>query len=159
MQKLKMKRKWKIKGKICYNKNIHLYHLSEENHNNRIFKPRIPKSAADGCGENTTIARICFSSSMSGAYRAITDIKDHGDWCYFPLYVHVPENIVDVVKNKNVIVPHKDLVFDQEYTNEHWVREKVKLKCIGKALFKLGRYNYAGPFRTPVKIKWIEKYE
>ena len=95
---------------------------------------------------------------MSGAYRAITDIKDHGDWCYFPLYVHVPENIVDVVKNKNVIVPHKDLVFDQEYTNEHWVREKVKLKCIGKALFKLERYNYAGPFRTPVKIKWIEKY-
>ena len=113
----------------------------------------------DYCGENTTIARICFSSSMSGAYRAITDIKDHGDWCYYPLYVHVPENIVDVIKNKNVIIPHKDLVFDQEYTNEHWVREKVKLKCIGKAWFKLGRYNYAGPFRTPVKIKWIEKYD
>lgn len=48
--------------------------------------------------------------------------------------------------------------FPQDGLNERWVREKVKLKCIGKALFKLERYNYAGPFRTPVKIKWIEKY-
>ena len=113
-----MKRKWKIKGKICYNKNIHLYHLSEENHNNRIFKPRIPKSAADNCGENTTIARICFSSSMSGAYRAITDIKDHGDWCYFPLYVHVPENIADVIKSFVLIFIGAILAFANIFTQQ-----------------------------------------
>ena len=61
----------KIKGKICKNKNIKLFHISEEKHHNRIFKPRIPKSAGVDFGENVTIARICFSSSMSGAYRAM----------------------------------------------------------------------------------------
>lgn len=105
------------------------------------------------------VVRIVEESHHFKWWECVKDIHDHGDWCYYPLYVHVPENIADVVKNKNVIVPHKDLVFDQEYTNEHWVREKVKLKCIGKAWFKLEPYNYiSGPFRTPVKIKWIEKY-
>ena len=150
-------RKRKIKGKICRNTNIKLYHLSETNHNKRIFKPRIPSSAAGDCGENTTIARICFSSSMSGAYRAIEFDECRG-WSY-PLYVHIPESIDNAIQNKNVIIPHKDLVFDVHYTNEHWVREKVKLKCIGKACFKyMGRSYKDDKLRTKIGIKWIEKY-
>lgn len=149
--------KWKIKGRVCRNKNIRLYHLSVDNHNNRIFKPRIPHSAADDCGENITIARICFSSSMSGAYRAI-EFDECKGWSY-PLYVHVPEIISNAVENKNVIVPHKDLVFDVHFTNEHWVREKVKLKCIGKAQFKYTKRSYLDDnLRTKIRIKWIEKY-
>ena len=150
-------RKRKIKGRICKNSNIRLYHLSETNHDRRVFKPRIPSSAAGDCGENTTIARICFSSSISGAYRAIEFDKYKG-WSY-PLYVHVPENISSAIKNKNVIVPHKDLVFDVHYTNEHWVREKVKLKCIGKACFKYMKRSYMdNDLRTKIGIRWIEKY-
>lgn len=150
-------RKRKIKGRLCRNRDITLYHLSDTNHNNRIFKPRIPASAAGDCGENTTIARICFSSSMSGAYRAIEFDECRG-WSY-PLYVHVPENIEAAILNKNVIVPHEDLVFDVHYTNEHWVREKVKLKCIGKARFKFTRRSYMDSnLRTKIAIRWIEKY-
>ena len=147
----------KIKGKICKNKNIKLFHISEEKHHNRIFKPRIPKSAGVDFGENVTIARICFSSSMSGAYRAIYNSKYQGMWSN-EYFIHIPENINDAVLNKNVIAPHSDLVFDQQYTNEYWVREKVKLKCIGKAQFKIAYHRYWGPYRTRVDIKWIEKY-
>ena len=151
------KNKWKIKGKVCKNENIRLFHLSLENHNNRIFKPRIPHNVADYCNENNTIARICFSTSMSGAYRAI-EFNEKRGWSY-PYYIHIPQNITNAVKNKNVIIPHKDLVFDVHYTNEHWVREKVKLKCIGKALFKYANKSYMDDnFRTKIKIKWIEKY-
>lgn len=149
--------KRKIKGRICRNTNIKLYHLSDTNHDRRVFKPRIPSSAAGDCGENTTIARICFSSSMSGAYRAI-EFDEYKGWSY-PLYVHVPENIETAVQNKNVIVPHEDLVFDARVTNEHWVREKVKLKCIGKAMFKyMERSMKTDKIRPKVAMRWIEKY-
>ena len=142
----------KIKGKICKNKSIHLYHISEDNHNGKIFKPRIPASTLDE--ENRSISRICFSTSMSGAFRAI-GFWD-GGWSY-PYYVHVPENInKSVIKNK-VIIPCEDLVPDQKLTNEYWVRDKIKLKCIGLACFKYdARKNYRN--RSKVKIKWIEKY-
>jgi hypothetical protein len=142
----------KIKGKICRNESIHLYHISEDNHNRKIFKPRIPASILDT--ENGTIARICFSTSMSGAFRAI-GFWD-GGWSY-PYYVHVPENIDKSVKNNKVIIPCEDLVPDQKITNEYWVRDKVKLKCIGLACFKFGEYAFDRS-RRKVKIKWIEKY-
>lgn len=142
----------KIKGKICENESIHLYHISEDNHNGKIFKPRIPTTTMDG--ENRTITRICFSTSISGAFRAI-GFWD-GGWSY-PYYVHVPENInKSVIKNK-VIIPHEDLVPDQKTTNEYWVRDKVKLKCIGLASFKYDTHK-DGRNRSKVKIKWIEKY-
>ena len=149
--------KWKIKGKICKNRNIKLYHLSYKNQDKRIFKPRIPDSAVDGDSENKTIARICFSTSMSGAFRAIS--FDYDNYWSRPFYVHIPENIVDAVKNKNVIKPSNKLVFDSEYTNEYWVREKIKMKCIGKACFKYAKQNFYSQYRHTVKIKWIEKYE
>ena len=37
----------KIKGKICKNENIHLYHISEDNHDRKMFKPRIPASTLE----------------------------------------------------------------------------------------------------------------
>ena len=116
--------KWKIKGKICRNNNLNLYHLSEEYHHNKVFKPRIPKSIAIDYNENNTIARVCFSTSMSGAFRAI------------------------------------DLVYDADYTNEYWVREKIKLKCIGRACFRYIQGSiFDKRFRTRIEIKWLEKYE
>ena len=146
----------KIKGKICKNKHIKLYHISEENHNNRVFKPRIPLSPLDE-GENKTIARICFSTSLSGAFRALT-FQDRG-WSH-EYYVHIPTDITKAVENSNVIKPSIDLVIDQEYTSEYWVREKVTLKCIGIAKFRYINFNsWFGPFRTKVKIKWVKKFE
>ena len=142
----------KIKGKICKNESIHLYHISEDNHNRKIFKPRIPTSTLEK--ENATIARICFSTSISGAFRAI-GFWD-GGWSY-PYYVHIPENINKSVINNKVIIPCEDLVPDQKITNEYWVRDKVKLKCIGLASFKYDAHKFYRN-RSKVKIKWIEKY-
>lgn len=148
--------KQKIKGKICKNKHIRLFHLSEKNQNNKIFKPRIPKSILIE-GENETIARICFSSSMSGAFRAIS--FNYDNFWSEPLYVHIPETIEKAIENKNVIIPSTDLVLDSKFTNEYWVREKVKMKCIGKAQFKYyGNFLYTYQYRSTIKIKWIEKY-
>lgn len=150
--------KRKIKGKICRNNNLNLYHLSEENHHNKVFKPRIPKSVAIDYNENNTIARICFSTSMSGAFRAI-DFDNHS-WWSIPFYVHKPIDISKAIKNKNVIKPSTDLVYDADYTNEYWIREKIKLKCIGRACFRYIQGSiFDKRFRTRIEIKWLEKYE
>jgi hypothetical protein len=143
----------KIKGKFCKNESIHLYHISEDNHDRKMFKPRIPASTLEE--ENRTIARICFSTSMSGAFRAL-GFWDCSGWSY-PYYVHVPENINKLVINNKVIIPSEDLVPDQKTTNEYWVRDKIKLKCIGLVRFKYDeRKSYRN--RSKIHIKWIEKY-
>ena len=90
-----------IKGKICKNKNIKLFHLSEINQNNKIFKPRIPKTILYE-GENNTIARICFSSSMSGAFRAIS--FNYDNFWSEPLYVHIPETIEKAIEEEEMFL-------------------------------------------------------
>ena len=42
-----------------------LFHVSEVNHNGKVFRPRIPHSAEES--ENMDIKRICFSTSITGA--------------------------------------------------------------------------------------------
>ena len=137
-------------------KKIHLYHLSDDNCNNKIFKPRIPKSAIDDPKyENQKIKRVCFSSSMAGAVRAIS----YGD-VRFIQYVHVPENIDDIINSGNLYKPDDTEVYDTYYTGEYWVTQKVKMKCIGVAEFYYEEGNYWDlQFRPNVKIRWIEKYE
>ena len=61
---------------------------------------------------------------------------------------------------ENVIKPSTDLVYDADYTNEYWIRENIKLKCIGRACFRYIQGNiFDKRFRTRIKIKWLEKYE
>ena len=95
---------------------------------------------------------------MSGAFRAI-DFDGPNCWSR-PFYVHKPIDISKAIKNKNVIKPSTDLVYDADYTNEYWVREKIKLKCIGRACFKYIKGSiFDKRFRTRIEIKWLEKYE
>jgi len=134
---------------------VHLYHISLKNHDGEVFKPRVPEDF--GNNEDYTIPRVCFSSTISGAYRAITFEDIHGEDCY----VHVPENAVSLFKNGNVYKPGEELVWDTYFTDEYWVKRPVKMKCIGKARFyykeSLGLF-CSGPWRPPVKFKWLEKY-
>lgn len=130
-----------------------LYHLSEENHNGEVFSPRVPYSTAycfgNGECEDKTHKRVCFSTTISGAYRAIQ--FNCGEW--LELYVHVP-----CKKNVKFYRPTEEQVFDCKFTNEVWVNRKVKMKCIGKIRAKYDYNMCSRQFRPNVKIKWIEKY-
>lgn len=126
---------------------IKLYHLSFFNHDGETFHPKIPDSVM--LDEDDKLNRVCFSSSMSGCYRALfsNDVVE--------LFVHVPTNI----KSKNLYKPSSYLVPDVEYTDEYWYRKPVKMKCIGKAKFSRPYLRWSSRIKPHVKIKWIEKYE
>ena len=133
--------------------------MSETNHNGKTFRPRLPYSRCDDPEqEDQKTRRVCFSSSMSGAFRAIND-------CFYreTLYVHVPINIDEIIKNGNLVKPSENEVFDVYNTGEYWVRQNVKLKCIGLAEFtcsgNINIWDINKPDRDRVRIKWIEKYE
>ena len=133
---------------------INLYHISLRNHNNETFHPRIPYVYNND--EDDTIRRVCFSSTISGAYRAVTFNDTCGEVCY----VHIPVNIDTIIKKGGVYKPSVNLVWDADFTGEYWVRRPVKLKCIGKAKFYYKEWNgFSGPWRPKVKFKWIEKYD
>ena len=135
---------------------INLYHISVSNHNGEVFHPRVPDGMIDKDKEDDTIKRVCFSSTISGAYRAITFEDTCGDECY----IHIPVNIDSILKRGGVYKPSEELVFDSYFTGEYWVRRPVKLKCIGKAKFYYREWNgFSGPWRPKVKFKWIEKYD
>lgn len=135
---------------------INLYHLSVRNHDGEVFHPRVPDSMIDNDKEDDTIKRVCFSSTISGAYRAIT----FGDACGEECYIHIPVNIDSILKKGGVYKPSEELVFDSYFTGEYWVKRPVKLKCIGKAKFYYKEWNgFSGPWRPKVKFKWIERYD
>ena len=125
----------------------HLYHLSDINHDGEVFVPRVPATIAQH--ENSSVKRVCFSTTMSGAFKAISQ-------CYFDhiqkLYVHVPESMP-----KKILRPDEYDVYDVELTKEKWVVEKVKMKCIGCAMFR-GYEHDDDEIPAKVNIQWIEKY-
>lgn len=131
-----------------------LFHLSEENHDGEYFKPRIPNSIVTNgdYAEDDKVRRVCFSNSISGAFFAI---NFRGG--YEKLYVHVPENIEDIVRRRKLCKPTQEQVFDVDYCGEYWIKCKVKLKCIG--YIKIGyRFERFGWYKPKVHFKYLEKY-
>lgn len=150
---------WEVRKNLKRVKhNINLYHLSCSNHNGEVFHPRVPDCCVNG-QEDTVTRRVCFSSTISGAYRAITFEDTYGEECY----VHVPENIEPILRRGGVYKPSEELVFDSYFTGEYWIKRPVKMRCIGKAKFYYKEYQcgygyYGCPWRPRVRFKWIEKY-
>lgn len=135
-----MLRNWK--------KGNNIYHLSLDNHNGEVFKPRIPESALPDYMEDHKTRRVCFSKSISGSYLAIQSTSDIRD----KMYVHIPVN-----ENTRYFAPGNELVYDAEYTREVWVTRPVKLKCIGKISIKHhAKYSHGRP---KVYFKWLERYD
>jgi coproporphyrinogen III oxidase-like Fe-S oxidoreductase len=126
-----------------------LYHLSEINHNNEVFHPRVPYSIMDNEEyEGQKTKRICFSTTLSGAFRAIQFRPNES----MELYVHIPYN-----DNVKYYCPTESQVYDCKFTNEVWVRRKTKMKCIGeiRAYYKNSDFRH---WRPKVRVKWLEKY-
>lgn len=128
-----------------------LYHVSLDNHDGEVFSPRVPESltyyAISNEYEDGKSKRVCFSTTLSGAYRAIQFNDD--EW--LTLFVHVPYN-----KKIKFHRPTEEQVFDVGFTNEVWVQRRVKMKCIGKIRAKYK--NSYTQWRPKVTIKWLEKY-
>ena len=125
-----------------YTRKCALYHLSDTNLDGEIMYPRIPLSRLDD--EDSIHNRICFSTSIAGALRAINpNLLINSDF-----YVMCP---VDCDKI-DVFVPSVKEVPDVKDTREKWVRNKVKVECIGKI-----RAYYSNALSCGFwKFKWID---
>ena len=129
-----------------------LYHLSVDNHDGEIFKPRIPSNTMDN--ENRTKKRICFSTSLSGAYRALSND------CLETLFVHIP--IFKENCKKRVYKPSTKEVPDVKATREKWVRQDVRMKCVG--VVKISHNMHKFKFKNDeavynyVNVRWLKRY-
>lgn len=137
-----------------------LYHLSSTNLDGITLNPRVPGTGPDSdyslCeDEDRKIKMVCFSTSISGAFRAI-DFRGKKQI----LYVHKLNNKDDLVKKGLIVRPTENFVPDRYITKEHWSLWKSELKCIGVAKISSKRgFNYFLKSKYPVKIEWLEKYD
>lgn len=143
-----------MKEKIITKAPKRLIHLSEINHDGQWFKPRVPDSIVTfgSDKEDNKVRRVCFSNSISGAFYAINFT---GKWQ--KLYIHVPENIEDIVKRRKLCKPTIEQVFDADYCHEYWIKCKVKLKCIGYIAISYPTYNSYLVNKPKVNFKYINK--
>ena len=117
-----------------------LYHLSETNHNGKIFKPRVPSEDSRMDGEDTVHKRICVAGSIVKALTAIEACLDD------EYYVHVPAKYPTAMWRPTV-----DQVPDVVSTHEIWIQEPVKMVCIGKL-----RVTSCPYYTRLYRWKWIE---
>lgn len=73
------------KGKVISKCPKNLYHLSETNHDGEWFYPRVPESICKEMGEDDSTKRVCFSSSICGAFFAISFYGDRKGFTFIYL--------------------------------------------------------------------------
>lgn len=116
-----------------------LIHLSQTNRDGEVLNPRVPDSRMEG--EDGITSRVCFSSSVSGAIRALGEPSPDN-----LVYVHVP---ADTVSSLRPVRPTQRQVPDVKATREWWVCGPVRLRCIGRIhvnqLYN-GQYRYVQTF-------------
>ena len=107
-------------------RDIKLYTLSKDNLDNKTLQPRVPDNflIRNGYEDNIT-KRVCFATSIGKCLTALSTNNTNTEF-----YVHIP----DPNKKYKVYEPSIKKVPDVKITNEHWIKEPVKLKCIGKIL-------------------------
>lgn len=133
-----------------------LYHLSEQNLNNKTLTPRIPDNFLVKNGyEDKETPRVCFTSSINKSLRAMSQNLKGKEF-----YVHIPSGDYETYKPSTKEVP------DSKVTGEVWITEPVKLTCIGK--IKVGEstgdgipYQYGNNTAELYdwEYEWIEKYD
>ena len=113
-----------------FEKPFSLYHLSEKCHDGETFEPRPLDKDRAMEGENWWAKRICVSSTIDGAVSALCDPMS----CPYglKLYVHAIKNLEELFAKDKIYRPSIVQVPDAEVTNEHWLKGKAVLKCIGQ---------------------------
>ena len=132
-----------------------LYHLSEQNLNDKTLTPRIPDNFLVKNGyEDKETPRVCFTSSINKSLRAMSQNLKGKEF-----YVHIPSGDYETYKPSTKEVP------DSKVTGEVWITEPVKLTCIGK--IKVGEsfgdgipYQYGNNTAELYdwEYEWVEKY-
>ena len=130
--------------------NYELFHVSEENLNNKVLTPRIPTNSwfIDNGYEDNKTPRICVTKSIDNCLIAIgDDIKD------MVLNVYVLEKVDEELITKK---PSKEEVPDVEVTNELWILNKARCKFlfrikVGNAIKEL---NYILDGKLYTAWKW-----
>lgn len=107
-----------------FGKSQNLYFISGISMDDELLVPRIPDNyMTRNSFEDNVTPRVCFSATIDGALMGLSqDIKGK------KFYVHVPED----GQRLTIIKPAVASVSDQLITHEHWVMEKVNLRCIGQ---------------------------
>lgn len=107
-----------------FGKSQNLYFISGISMDDELLVPRIPDNyMTRNSFEDNVTPRVCLSATIDGALMGLSqDIKGK------KFYVHVPEDgqRLTIIKPAVVSVP------DQLITHEHWVMEKLNLRCIGQ---------------------------
>lgn len=128
-----------------------LYHLS---YNKRLkyLTPRIPRQAVKP--EDTVTPRICFSDDITKALSAGI-CAGVGKQIYVYTYEGDPQIYKPKIKE----------VFDVKYTNERWIKERIKVRLIG--VIKPTKYNGKVRYKNyrlssfmsyQYDWEWVEKY-
>ena len=100
-----------------------LFHVSE-NKNLKCLTSKIPRYAVNGI-ENTSIKRICCSTSI---YGCLTSIYSLTDTILFVYKCLIDED--SKILNTQQIIKY---VNDAEFTNEHWIlNEIIPVQLLGK---------------------------
>ena len=122
---------------------------------NQILQPRIPDNYFTKNGyEDKTTKRVCFSKSIDGSLMGVPKRYPGQEY-----YVHVP------LDDTNYYTPSTAEVPDSKITKEVWVKNPVKVKCIGKIHVLKDKGLKGHKFKYGDKVaelydwewKWVEK--
>lgn len=105
-----------------------LYHLSEDDLNNKLITPRVPYNKLTKTGfENCSIARICFAPNVENCLIAIgDDLQDK----IFNVYEPMNYNNLQIISNDEIV--KNNYVADAFLTREVWVTNPVIMKYLYK---------------------------
>ena len=100
-----------------------LYHISEHEGIKELH-PSIPSNflTKNGYEENKT-PRVCFTNSIDKCLTALSENCENKKY-----YIYTPD------ADYNVYTPSTSEVPDRNITGEVWIKESVKVKCVGKIL-------------------------
>ena len=101
---------------------VKVYHLSQSNLDGKTLSPKVPDNFLTKNGyEDSKTGRVCFAKSIDGSLRGLSQNLTGREY-----FVHVPDG------KYNIHIPSTKEVPDAKITSEVWIKEPVKLKCIGK---------------------------
>ena len=138
--------------------NYKLYRLATKNMDGQILNPSIPDNFLTKNGfEDDTNPRVCFATDIDSCLRALSMNLTGKEY-----FVHVPDGNFDSYKPSKYEVPDVNVI------NERWIRNPVKVKCIGKIKVSGDKgedgipYTYGnGKYKAELydwNWKWVEKY-
>lgn len=104
-------------------RNFELFHVSP----NKDIKELIPKISMKRLyNENIRIPRVSAAPSIDACFRAVGITLNKNDR---PMKYYVYQLMID--KDTRIVTPSVELVPDQKFTNEYWILDPIKVKCLG----------------------------